>query len=45
MPRPPRTDVGDVVYHIINRANARLPIFQTDADYLAFENVLREAVL
>ncbi len=44
MPRSPRTDVGDMVYHVINRANARQTIFQTESDYLAFEDVLREAI-
>jgi putative transposase len=32
------------VYHVLNRANARLRIFHKDADYVAFENVLAEAV-
>jgi len=43
MPRIDRIDVGDVVYHIINRANARMKIFDTDEDYLLFEKVLEEA--
>lgn len=33
MPRPPRTDVVDIVYHVINRANARVQIFDTLEDY------------
>ena len=37
MPRTLRVDVGDVVYHILNRSTARLQIFETDEDYLAFE--------
>jgi putative transposase len=37
--------VGDVVYHVLNRANARVPIFQTDADYQAFLKVFAEAHL
>ncbi len=41
--RPPRIDAGDVVYHVLNRANARVPIFQNNADYAAFERVLEEA--
>ena len=32
-----------MVYHVLNRANARLPIFETDGDYAAFEKVLGEA--
>lgn len=43
MPRSNRTDVGDYCYHIINRANARLPIFFKEEDYVLFENVLEEA--
>ncbi|MBI4272530.1 transposase [Candidatus Uhrbacteria bacterium] len=31
-----------MVYHVINRANARLPIFQTADDYNLFETVLTE---
>ncbi len=30
--------------HVLNRANARLPIFERDDDYAAFERVLEEAV-
>lgn len=43
MPRATRIDVGDVVYHVINRANARMKIFNADEDYLLFEKVLEEA--
>lgn len=43
MPRINRIDVGDVIYHVINRANAGIQIFDTDKDYLLFENVLEEA--
>lgn len=43
MPRPQRVDVGDVVYHCINRANARIRIFDTDDDYHVFESVITEA--
>jgi putative transposase len=35
--------VGGYVYHVLNRANARLPLFQKDGDYQAFERVLAEA--
>jgi putative transposase len=34
---------GGVVYHVLNRANARMPLFATPADYDAFERVLVEA--
>jgi len=32
------------VYHIINRANARVQIFDNEKDYQIFENILAEAV-
>ena len=43
MPRADRIDVADIIYHAINRANARMQIFNEDKDYLLFEKVLREA--
>lgn len=43
MPRIQRIDIGGIVYHVINRANARLRIFNTDKDYQLFEEVLEEA--
>ena len=43
MPRAIRTDVGNYCYHVINRANARLPIFFKEEDYVLFEQVLEEA--
>jgi len=44
MARQPRVDLAGYVYHVINRASGRVPIFRTDADYLLFEKVLEEAV-
>jgi putative transposase len=44
MSRIGRTDVGGFVYHVINRANARLHIFDNDNDYSTFEVVLEDAV-
>ena len=44
MPRVERTDIGDYVYHIINRANARVGIFDSNEDYQLFESILEEAV-
>ena len=44
MGRPHRVALGGYVYHVLNRANGRLPIFQEDADYAAFQRVLREAL-
>jgi REP-associated tyrosine transposase len=42
MPRPRRTAPGGLVYHVLNRANGRREIFQSAADYRAFENALAE---
>src|SRR5438876_1466158 len=44
MPRPRRAAEGGLVYHALNRANARLAIFETDEDYAVFERVLAQAV-
>lgn len=44
MPRVARTDIGGYVYHVINRSNARVQIFDNDKDYKQFENILEEAV-
>ena len=32
------------MYHAINRANGRLPLFEQDGDFAAFERVLQEAL-
>ena len=42
MARAARVDVGDCVYHVINRANGRATIFHSDGDYLDFEYLLNE---
>ena len=34
---------GGLVYHVLNRANGRLPLFRKEADYGAFERVVEEA--
>ncbi len=44
MGRPQRAAAGGYVYHVLNRANARLTIFDEAEDYAAFERVLAEAV-
>jgi putative transposase len=44
MGRPPRAAEGGLVYHALNRANARLSIFDEAGDYAAFLRVLEEAV-
>ncbi len=43
MGRTLRVDIGNELYHVLNRANARLPIFKKEKDYEAFENILEEA--
>ena len=43
MPRAARNAPGGYVYHALNRANGRLPLFESPGDYAAFERVLAEA--
>jgi putative transposase len=43
MPRRARAIEGGLVYHIVNRANARIPLFEKDADFAAFEGAVEEA--
>jgi len=43
MPRRARSAVGGLVYHVLNRANARATLFEEHGDYLAFQSVLAEA--
>ena len=42
MPRLKRIAKGDVVYHVLNRANGRLRIFKKRRDFEAFEEILGE---
>lgn len=42
MPRTARLSVGGEIYHVINRSNGRVPIFQTKAEYQHFESLLEE---
>jgi putative transposase len=44
MGRPLRAAEGGLIYHCLNRANARLAIFTKDGDFEAFERVLAEAM-
>ena len=44
MGRPHRHALGGYVYHVLNRANGRLPIFQKESDYAAFERILGQAL-
>jgi putative transposase len=43
MPRRPRFSSGGHIFHVLNRATARSPIFSIDSDYAAFERVLQAA--
>lgn len=43
MGRPKRAAEGGLIYHVLNRSNAKMPIFKKDGDYEAFEQVLEEA--
>lgn len=42
MARHPRIDVGDCIYHILNRANNRATMFHSEGDYKDFEYLLSE---
>ena len=42
MARAPRVDIGDLVYHVINRSNGRAKIFEEDWMYQDFEYLLNE---
>lgn len=44
MPRAKRQSPGDIVYHVMNRANARQTIFQGFSDYKTFEKILAEGL-
>jgi putative transposase len=43
MPRLARVDIGNEIYHVINRASGRLQIFSKAADYELFEDIILEA--
>lgn len=43
MPRRPRVCPAGVCFHVLNRAVARLPLFEKPEDYEAFERVIEEA--
>ncbi len=42
MARSPRVDVGEHVYHVINRANNKATLFKKVEDYVDFEYLLNE---
>ena len=44
MPRVSRVAVGGMIYHVINRSNGRVPIFESEAEYHHFESLLQEGV-
>jgi len=43
MPRFPRPPTGGIVCHVLNRSNARLPLFEQPADFELFERTLEQA--
>ncbi len=45
MPRTARTAPGGVIFHVLNRANARIRIFDDASDYQAFEWLLAGTVV
>ncbi len=44
MGRPTRATPGGWVYHVLNRGNARLSIFEQPGDYQAFERILEQGI-
>lgn len=44
MPRLRRISKGNVVYHVLNRANGRLRIFKKNGDFAAFEQIIAEGL-
>jgi putative transposase len=44
MPRRPRGNTGNYVYHVLNRAVRRATLFETPDDFAAFENVILQAL-
>lgn len=44
MPRTARVAPGGMIFHVLNRGNARDRIFDTDADYHAFEKAMAETI-
>src|SRR5579872_1230003 len=45
MPRTNRVTPGGMVFHVLNRGVGRMRLFDSDADYLAFENILEETLV
>src|SRR3989338_9256633 len=45
MARCNRCAPGGMVFHVLNRGVGRMKLFEKDADYRAFENVLEETII
>lgn len=45
MPRLARVDVGNEIYHVINRANGRMQIFNKPEDYRVLRTVTKRRML
>ena len=43
MGRPLRVAPGELIYHVLNRANGRQRLFHDDGDYRAFERIMTQA--
>src|SRR4051812_38589637 len=43
MPRRPRVGMGGIIFHVLNRGVKRLPLFDNNFDYSAFEQLLFDA--
>jgi putative transposase len=43
MPRTARASIGGMCYHVINRGNARAPLFHDSSDYQAFVRLISQA--
>jgi putative transposase len=44
MPRRRRGPTGDFAYHVLNRAVRRVPLFENDAEYAEFEDLLLQTM-
>ena len=44
MARPKRSDEAGVIYHVLNRGNAKQTIFRKRQDYEAFESIILDAL-
>ena len=44
LPRMNRVAPGGMVFHVLNRGVGRMRLFRSDADYVAFKNILEETL-